>query len=62
MSPKHQAYIKRYKQQIKMNFENLLGYNKFSKSTIAFNFNLLQALSIRDSVIFDVLFIPSFNV
>ena len=36
--------------------------NKFSKTTIAFNFNLLQALSIRDSVIFDVLFIPSFNV
>ena len=36
--------------------------NKFSKTTIAINFNLLQALSIRDSGIFHVLFIPSFNV
>ena len=44
-----------------MNFENLLGCQVF-KTTIAIRFNLLQASSIRASIVFAVLFISSFNV
>ena len=48
-------------QTTKVNFENLLGWQVF-KTTIAIRFNLLQASSIRASIVFAVLFISSFNV
>ena len=58
MSPKH--YITRYKQQ-NWTLKNCWA-NKFSKTTIAVCFNLLHICASVLSLLFDMSFIPSFNV